>query len=157
MSKQQPENVTVKRKSKMIVWISLLVALAIFASIALRIDDWGRDWTQNTASTDANSPREGLRPVVLDASAEAVIEKIHAWADSDSRWQVVGEDTLDSSVTLKLTRTTPIMRFVDDVEVTITNQDQGGVIVNATSRSRVGKGDLGQNPRNLIELTSMLK
>ena len=153
------ENVTTKRKSKMIGWIALGITLAIFALIALRIDDWGRDWTQNTAELDANAERVGLRPVERREGFDETTALILDWVDSSPRLQLVSQsDTGKRPVRLHLTRTTPLMRFVDDIEVTIQqNPDAEGVIVFASSRSRVGKGDLGQNPRNLIELTTMLR
>ena len=143
----------------MIGWIALTITLAIFASIALRIDDWGRDWTKNTASLVPDAQREGLRPVELESDLAETQSRLERWVESDSRWSIVSVSPTDElPVRLKLTRTTPIMRFVDDIEVTIDGRpESGGVIIHATSKSRIGKGDLGQNPRNLIELTNGLR
>lgn len=54
-------------------------------------------------------------------------------------------------MTVRLVRATRFWRFEDDVTVKI-SPAEGGSVVTAQSQSRVGKGDLGQNPRNLIEL-----
>ena len=153
------KNVTTKRKSKMIGWIALGVTLTILALIAMRIDDWGRDCNQNFASLQANSDREGLRPVRLNCSVGEAESRIMRWTESSPRWEFVSpsEGVGDTRV-MNLTRTTAIMKFVDDVEVKITaNSDGNGVTITATSQSRIGKGDLGQNPRNLIELTTALR
>ena len=56
---------------------------------------------------------------------------------------------------MNLIRVTPIMRFTDDITVILRNEKEG-TRVKATSQSRVGKGDLGQNPRNLKELVNFL-
>ena len=158
MTDQSPENVTRKRIRKMIPWTALIITVGFLAAIALRIDDWGRDWTQNTASLEPDAPRPGLRPVELDSNVEAVIDQIRLWTETDAMWDLVSVGPDDETPqTLELTRTTPIMRFVDDIQVTIQKKPPGGVIVSATSQSRAGKGDLGQNPRNLIELTSALR
>lgn len=154
---------TPKSKCKMIGWIILGITIAFFVAIALRIDDWGRDFTQNTASLDINADRAELRPVELDATREETIDRIRRWVQFQSKWDLVSAgDSIQHkdilSITLKLTRTTPTMRFVDDIEVSVSQNPNGvGVIVNATSRSRIGRADLGQNPRNLIELTHALK
>ena len=157
----------------MMGWITLGVALAItvaiIGSVVLRIDDWGRDWTQNRAALDPAAPRPELRPVELDGSVQDAADRIRQWTETDSKWDWVSEEQTGSDPAgsdrrrIQLTRTTPLLKFVDDIEVELTasstgqNHDGKGVIVNATSQSRLGKGDLGQNPRNLIELTAALK
>ncbi|SMP50894.1 Protein of unknown function [Neorhodopirellula lusitana] len=79
-----------------------------------------------------------------------------------SSGQQVGGQQANSLRRLHLTRTTPLFRFVDDIWVDVlplddsdsrSDSDSGTqVLVNARSQSRVGKGDLGQNPRNLKAL-----
>lgn len=61
--------------------------------------------------------------------------------------------TLDSSSDEEIhaVRKTRILRFKDDIEVRIEKRNNGSE-ANFESASRVGKGDLGQNPRNLEEL-----
>jgi uncharacterized protein (DUF1499 family) len=54
-------------------------------------------------------------------------------------------------VILHVTRRTRVFRFVDDITIQLT-EEAGGTRVDAESKSRFGKGDLGQNPRNLREL-----
>ncbi|MCO8120371.1 DUF1499 domain-containing protein [Stieleria sp. TO1_6] len=158
MTKPSDQNVTPKRNSKMIGWIVSGIVLVIFAVIALRIDDWGRDWTQNTASLSEDASRAGLRPLHLDDTPQAVADRLRRWTKSQSKWDWVSSESQELSAQLiQLTRTTPLFRFVDDVQVTIAPDiATGGTVVQATSRSRIGKGDLGQNPRNLIELTTAL-
>ncbi|MCA9136205.1 MAG: DUF1499 domain-containing protein [Planctomycetales bacterium] len=143
----------------MIGWIALAITVLVFVPIALRIDDWGRDWTKNMASLEADAKRDGLRPVELDCDVPEAQSRLRRWVQSQPNWDIVAEDPPgESPLRLKLTRTTRLMRFVDDVEVTIgPRTDAPGVIIYATSKSRIGKGDLGQNPRNLIELTDGLR
>jgi uncharacterized protein (DUF1499 family) len=163
MTDQTILNVTPKRISKMIGWIALGITATIFGLIAWRIDDWGRDWSQNTAELTPNAERPELCPVELSTGVNETIQRIQDWTLSRSNWDVVSVDETTGdpaapSASLKLTRTSPIMRFVDDVTVTINvNPDGDGVIVGGKSQSRIGKGDLGQNPRNLIELTRGLR
>ncbi len=52
---------------------------------------------------------------------------------------------------MRAVRTTPLFRFRDDVTVRV-HADGDGTRAEVTSASRIGKGDLGQNPRNIKEL-----
>ncbi len=126
--------------------------LAIFS----RIDNWRRDWTENFAELDPKSDDPDLRPFVLPHGRDEVVSKIKDWAQQQSRWSVVSESLDEEAAKLHLTRTTPLFRFTDDIRVQLTTVPEG-TQVTAESQSRVGKGDLGQNPRNLKELMRGLK
>jgi len=63
------------------------------------------------------------------------------------RWRVTGR----GGAVIRATRTTRVFRFVDDV-LLLLEPAAGGTLVHARSASRVGRGDLGQNRRNLAEL-----
>ena len=52
---------------------------------------------------------------------------------------------------LTLTHRTWMVRFIDDVLVWL-EERPGGTRVHARSHSRVGRADLGQNRRNLLDL-----
>ncbi|CAA9486148.1 MAG: hypothetical protein AVDCRST_MAG12-1816 [uncultured Rubrobacteraceae bacterium] len=52
---------------------------------------------------------------------------------------------------VRAVRKTRLFRFADDVTARV-SPDPDGARLELTSASRVGKGDLGQNPRNLVEL-----
>jgi uncharacterized protein (DUF1499 family) len=52
---------------------------------------------------------------------------------------------------VRAVRKTRLFRFADDVTARV-YPDPGGARLALTSASRVGRGDLGQNPRNLEEL-----
>jgi uncharacterized protein (DUF1499 family) len=135
---------------KMIGWIALTVAVLSLGAVIWRVDDWSRDWTQNTAELD---------PVDLDVSLEQALQQITRWAQSQPSWDVQSvQRPDDQSATIHLTRTTRVFRFVDDIHAIIRNRTDGqGVRIEASSQSRVGQGDLGQNPRNLAELTRGLR
>lgn len=81
-----------------------------------------------------------MKPERLTATIEEAIGKL-------SRW------TLESSANgeLHATRSTRLFRFTDDVTVSVVER-AGGSEAYFESASRIGKGDLGQNPRNLEEL-----
>ena len=51
--------------------------------------------------------------------------------------------------------TTRILRFKDDVTISVARDGQGA-IVNVRSKSRIGKGDLGANARRIAEFQALL-
>jgi uncharacterized protein (DUF1499 family) len=144
---------------KMIGWIAIAVTLLSVGAVIWRVDDWSRDWTQNTAELDPQASRPELRPVDLDADLDQAVQQITRWAESQPAWDVQSvQRPDDQSARIHLTRTTRIFRFVDDIHATVRTDASGqGVRIDAHSQSRVGKGDLGQNPRNLAELTRGLR
>ena len=52
---------------------------------------------------------------------------------------------------MRAVRETRLFRFADDVTARVAPYPDGARL-ELTSASRLGKGDLGQNPRNLTEL-----
>ncbi|MEE2937744.1 MAG: DUF1499 domain-containing protein [Planctomycetota bacterium] len=134
----------------------------------IEIKNLQRGLTVNFARLDSALDDPMLHPVILPQLPEAIAEKIESWANDRSRWSVVSrQDTRDSHprgpvqssdevIQIHLTRTTRLFRFVDDIRISLT-REAAGTRVDATSQSRIGKGDLGQNPRNLKEFTQMLQ
>lgn len=53
------------------------------------------------------------------------------------------------------TVTTPLLRFKDDVTITV-SRDDGGSLVQARSESRVGKADFGANTRHIMDFYAAL-
>ena len=68
------------------------------------------------------------------------------------RWEVVSSEEREVGAV----RATRLFRFKDDVTVVV-EASESGSRAEFTSASRVGKGDLGQNPRNLRELLEALE
>ena len=122
------------------------------------IDDWSRDFTTNYATTSIDAEDLRLRPVVTELSSSMASEKLVAWVAGKSAWQMESTETDPSGVVkMHLVRTTFVFRFKDDIHVTIKPSSSSGATITAESRSRIGKGDLGQNPRNLRELLDAIR
>lgn len=93
--------------------------------------------TPNSARATRSYP---LPPAeLLDAVARTV--------EALPRWSIASR----SAEGLAAVRTTRLLRFKDDIKVQTTPQ-RSGTGAHLTSASRVGKGDLGQNPRNIKQL-----
>jgi uncharacterized protein (DUF1499 family) len=103
--------------------------------------------TRNWADTD--EPASGLAPLELALPPAGALAKVEAAVRTLPRWAVVSTDVANGTV--HATRTTRLWRFVDDITLRL-EPTPTGTRLHARSQSRVGKGDLGQNRRNLRQL-----
>ena len=110
-----------------------------------------RWFTKNWANTTEPTHTD-LAPVVVPFNMEQSAEVVRKAVATLPRWQLESE----SASELKLTRRTRVIQFVDDVTVTLRPAGPG-TMIHAASRSRVGKGDLGQNRRNILELWAAIR
>lgn len=136
-------------------WGLLAVASLSILWMAWWIDDWRRDFTTNTAVTDPQASDPDLRPLVAEVPLERLAAALRQWTAAAPRWSLVAaEGDADTDVQrIHLIRQTRLLRFTDDIHVVLTHdRDSAQSTLTAHSQSRVGKGDLGQNPRNLKEL-----
>ncbi|AHY46318.1 Protein of unknown function (DUF1499) [Rubrobacter radiotolerans] len=91
-----------------------------------------------------------VRPEQLEGALLAAVERLPRW--SFKKGIVSGEDS-----GLRFVRRTRVFGFKDDVTARVTALGTEGSRLEARSASRVGKSDLGQNPRNLKELLRALQ
>src|SRR5262249_53249420 len=115
-----------------------------------------RDFTTNYARTSDDAANPKLRPIRSRLSVPSAAQAVVKAAEQLPRWTLVTDDSQRSAGELHFVRITPLFRFRDDIHVHISATDEGSVIV-AESQSRIGRGDLGQNPRNLVELLEKVR
>ncbi|WP_442511244.1 DUF1499 domain-containing protein [Novipirellula sp. SH528] len=128
--------------------VAITIVLLVIVAALLRIDNWSRDFTENSASTEERFPD----------SVGVIDSKLQRWVAETSRWKVESKTESAGTIEYKITRTTPLFRFVDDIDVKLSSDEAGiGTQLHAKSQSRVGKGDLGQNPRNLKALVEGIR
>ncbi|MBX3413480.1 MAG: DUF1499 domain-containing protein [Pirellulales bacterium] len=139
-----------------IIFVVGAILLLFMGTLFILVEDWSRDLTTNTAETSETSDDPLLRPMLLHRpvaeSADLVEHAVHTLV----RWEIAGRDQEGNTVVVRLVRTTALWRFKDDITVRLEPVAEG-TRVSARSQSRVGKGDLGQNPRNLRELFEALR
>jgi uncharacterized protein (DUF1499 family) len=139
------------------LWVLAGVAI-VTIFIFSYVDDWSRDLTTNTAWTDDAS--QTLKPLRVAKPPDLVKQDLIELVDSMPGWAVINDavDNLDdAAIKVHLVRTTKIMRFKDDVWVSlVADQQAEKTVVHVRSESRLGRGDLGQNPRNIQELLGRL-
>lgn len=103
---------------------------------------------RNWAETNVSDPK--LAPPTLPVPRHQAVTHIQAAIQKLPRWHIVSVDEANSLI--KATRTTRLFRFIDDVVIRLEDAPNGATRLHIRSQSRVGKGDLGQNRRNIIEL-----
>ena len=153
-----------KKRSKMVIAavVSLALLLLLLGVAAWHIEDWSRDLSTNHARTAENGKDASLRPLRLPLPPRKTAELVEraakhlGWVEGQ---RVENEE--GSEIVWKWVRITKLMRFRDDVTVRITPRilaDGGaGSLLHVESQSRIGRGDLGQNPRNIRELLAEIE
>jgi uncharacterized protein (DUF1499 family) len=104
----------------------------------------------NEVETGETPEYPDVQPQYYSASPEKVFREVRAGIDEMSRWDVA--DARLDELTLEATHTTLLFRFVDDVTVWVESVTDNVTRVDVRSASRVGKGDFGQNARNINDL-----
>jgi len=148
----------VGRKTPTSVLIAGLL-ITVLTIVFLQVDDWGRDWTNNTAETDPVANDLNMRPIETALTPPRLADIVVAAIEEVPRWTIENRtDTGIDMVRLDLVHRTFLLGFKDDVTVEIVSaSEEDGATLYAKSQSRIGKGDLGQNPRNIKELISVVR
>lgn len=140
--------------------VSVIIAgivLTILTIICLQVDDWSRDWTQNTSETDPAAKDVAMQPIATQLPTMDFAELVIAAMKEVPRWELIEQtDDGEDRTKLDFVHSTFLMRYKDDVAVEIVKTETGSTLY-AKSESRIGKGDLGQNPRNIKELITKVR
>lgn len=101
----------------------------------------------NEVTTGATPEYPEIQPLYYTANPQRVFEEAEGSVEALERWTVVEADS--TSATIRAEATTRVFGFVDDVTITIEPVTEFVTRIDVTSASRVGKGDFGQNARNI--------
>lgn len=154
--------------------LPLLIAAILLSPLivmAIYVDDWSRDLSTNQAATAASNDDRDLRPLAVAATPADVTAAARALCEAESAWsegqaaELPADSPLSSAMNQppvaawSLVHASGLMGFRDDVWLVAEPLEQPSnvLLLHAESRSRIGKGDLGQNPRNLRELIGWLR
>lgn len=128
---------------KVVAAVVALLVIGMFASLAV--------WPPiNDVETGATPEYPDLQPRDYRFSADRVLAAASESVEALERFELVRTDEEDAVV--EATATTRSGRFIDDVVIRVEANGDGGAIVFVRSHSRVGKGDFGQNARNILAL-----
>jgi uncharacterized protein (DUF1499 family) len=139
-----------------VVGLAIALVLAIGLILVTHVEDWSRDLTTNHAATSDNARDERLRTIKSSLPAEQLGRIVVDCVSRLPRWELVTQAREGAAVRLHFVRTTGLVGYKDDIRVLIEPSGEGSRL-SAESQSRVGKGDLGQNPRNLRELLDQVR
>lgn len=114
-----------------------------------------KDWlTKNIYVTAPDNPEAFFRPRKYARPKEEVAGAAQELLGSLTRWKVV--EYRENQGRIHATHTTRLLRFVDDVNIYVVQGLDGTTKLEVVSQSRVGKGDFGQNKRNIREFLARL-
>ena len=145
------------RYRKMSLW--LLVALLPAAAAVMAVRNPG-----NVAQTRPDHPEPALRtrryPRTGDPAAfrRAIEESILGLSTYGRSWRLAGTTpAADAAGGFTVRAEVPVLSFTDDLEVRVQpGEGHAYWLVNVRSQSRVGKSDLGENRRHIVQLLSGL-
>ena len=113
----------------------------------------------NVAQTSADSQDAALRTrryktdlQTFTSETKTLVPTISTYGQD---WKVVSSEAAGNSALIKIE--VPVVIFTDDLEVKADfDAPNGEVIVNVHSTSRVGKSDLGENRRHVLQILEEL-
>lgn len=142
-----------KRRVELLRWFVFAACTIGMAVPWLAVHNFGERLAfgsaQNHVDTATHTPSD-LTPRHYDASLPVVHDALVATFDYLG-WTIVRRDQTAFYVEVPVAR---IGLFTDDVTVRLSEQD--GTTVNVRSRSRVGRADLGENRRHVVQLFAVL-
>jgi len=117
-------------------------AALVLAAVAL-LKTWP---VINVVETGRTPEYPDLQPRQYHARKDRVFDAAVRALNAMPRWTVVSSRLEQGDI--RAEARTRLLRFVDDVVVRVTEQG-GGTSVHVRSASRLGRGDFGQNARNV--------
>ncbi len=110
--------------------------------------------THNKAETRPDHPDPSLKTRTYILPAARLFTALIDVIQTLPRWKVVHQEAENGEISAE--RKTRLFGFIDDIKIRLTTTEPGKTTLNIKSASRVGKGDLGQNARNIREIFSAL-
>ncbi len=110
--------------------------------------------TKNRAETSSAHIDPALRSRRYPLASGLLFNTVLEAVKSLPRWKIVEQDLEKGEIHAE--RQTRLFKFVDDVVISVRAAEDGGSGLDVRSSSRVGKGDLGQNARNILEFLKAL-
>jgi uncharacterized protein (DUF1499 family) len=136
-----------------LLWLSPLCALLLAPILTGQMPT-------NVARTNELDPDPRMRPLPAEwafddarLSLRTLIPTLRTYGRS---WRLISEEMDEEADQATFRIEVPVVVFTDDLVVTVHRVAQG-TRIEAVSRSRVGKGDFGENRRHIIQLLDALR
>ncbi|CAN5357711.1 hypothetical protein BH10ACI1_BH10ACI1_01650 [soil metagenome] len=113
----------------------------------------------NMAETSADAQDESLKTRRYKTDLKSFVAEtekiIPTMTKYGKNWTIAASNSDETSASIKAE--VPVVVFTDDLEVKAENdKEKNEVIVNIRSASRVGKSDLGENRRHVLQILAAL-
>ena len=144
--------------SKWALWISPLLVLVVAAKI------FNQNPPVNAAQTSLEGEDAELKTRFYRAHWREVVDAaqsaIRAQKTYGRAWKS-GANSIEGAAPGEKLRETlraqvPVLVFTDDLEVTISETDDERIRLDCASKSRIGRGDFGENRRHILQFLSAL-
>ncbi len=146
-SKPSPWKKVAITAGKVIAALLAILVVGSFSTLAV--------WPPiNDVETGATPEYPEIQPRDYRFSADRVLAAASESVEALERFEFVSVEE-DSGIVIA-TAATRSGRFIDDITVRVEANGDGGAIVFIRSQSRVGKGDFGQNARNIVALQTAM-
>jgi len=123
------------------------ILATVGAVLALAIVALLKGWPViNVVETGSTPEYPDLLPKPYQAKKDRVFDAALQAVGRMPRWTLVS--TQPELGSIRAEANTMLFRFVDDIVIRVTEQGDG-TVVNVRSASRIGRGDFGQNARNI--------
>ncbi len=132
-------------KRRLFIALAIVVGLTV-TGVLVAASIWP---VINVVETGKTPQYPDVQPQYYTTDPQRVFDEAQAGIKSMERWTLVSADS--ATRTIHAEHATRVFGFIDDVTVTIEPATEFVTRVNVKSASRVGKGDLGQNARNIEE------
>ena len=109
----------------------------------------------NRVETGATPEYPEIQPLYYSAPPARVFDEVKAGVEKLEGFQVTKTD--DATIMLMAETSMPVLGLMQDVEVKVEPVTEFVTRVHTISSSRHGKGDLGQNARNILEVQAELE
>ncbi len=142
-----------KRSTKILIFAAPLVALIVAAKL-----------TNTSPPTNVAETAPDAEPALQTRIYRTTFKNVEDAARSvilsqktyGKNWTLLFNERADDTMTIKrIDAEVPVIVFTDDLTVTLEAMDEG-TRVDVISKSRVGKGDFGENRRHVIQFLSAL-
>lgn len=132
-------------KKRLLIALGILVTLVVAALITAAIT-----WPLlNQVQTGATPEYPEIQPQYYTADPQRVFDEARAGAGGLKNWSVSAETP--AQYLIEATREAAFFGFRDDITIRVEPVTEFVTRVQLTSRTHFGKGDFGQNARNIQE------
>lgn len=137
-------------KRRLFIALAILVGSTVSALLVAAII-----WPViNEVETGMSAEYPAIQPQYYTTDPQRVFEETRASVDTLEGWTLVSEDATQYS--LQAQRESPFFGFTDDISIRVEPVTEFVTRIHLKSASQIGKGDFGQNARNINALLDAL-